>query len=53
MHSGDANLARNALPFLKPDIISRDDMGQNRLHFIDRKESSGTDSRLRGLRQGS
>jgi hypothetical protein len=44
--SSDAELARNPFPFLKLEIISRDDMGKQCLDFIDSKESSGTDSRL-------
>jgi hypothetical protein len=43
--SGNANIARNFFPFLKIDIISRDNMGKQRLNFIDRKESSGAESK--------
>ena len=34
--------ARIIFPFLKLDIISRDNIGKECLDFIDRKESSGT-----------
>jgi hypothetical protein len=43
--SGNANIARNFLPILKLDIISRDNMGKQRLNFIGRKEPSGTESK--------
>jgi hypothetical protein len=43
--SGDVNIARNFFPILKLDIISRDNMRQQRLNFIDRKEPSGTESK--------
>jgi hypothetical protein len=43
--SGNANIARNFFPFLNLDIISRDNMGKQRLNFIDRKEPSGTESK--------
>jgi hypothetical protein len=36
--STNANIARNPFPFLKLDIISHDDMGNQCLDFIDRKE---------------
>ena len=42
-HSTNANLTRNPLSSLKLDIVSRDDMGKQRLDFIDRQESSGTE----------
>lgn len=41
--SSDRKPARNPFPFLKLDIISRDDMGKQGLDFIDRKEPSRTD----------
>ena len=41
--SGDTNVVGNPFPFLKLDIIGRDNMGKQRLDFIDRKESSGAD----------
>jgi hypothetical protein len=44
--SSNAKLARNPFPFLKLDIISRDNMGKQGLDFIDSKEPSGTDSKL-------
>jgi hypothetical protein len=43
--SGNANIARNFFPILKLDIISRDNMGQQRLNFIGHKEPSGTESK--------
>jgi hypothetical protein len=43
--SGNANIARYFFPFLKLDIISRDNMGKQRLNFVDRKESSGAESK--------
>lgn len=42
-HSGEGKLARSPFPFLKLDIIGRDDMGQQDLDFIDCKESPGAD----------
>ena len=42
MQSAEANLAWNPFPFLKLDIIRCDNMGKQRLEFIDRKKSSGT-----------
>jgi hypothetical protein len=44
--SAKANLARNPFPFLKLDIIGSDNMGKQRLEFIDSKESSGADKKL-------
>ena len=41
-HRREEKVARNFFPFLNLDIISSDDMGQQRLNFIDSKESSGT-----------
>jgi hypothetical protein len=41
--SGEEKLTRNPISFRKLDIITRDDMGQQGLDFIDCKESSGTD----------
>ena len=40
--SRDVISVRNALPILELDIIRRDYIGQERLDFIDRKESPGT-----------
>ena len=44
-HSGNANIARNFFPFLNLDIISCDNMGEQRLDFVDRKEPSGAESK--------
>ena len=41
-HSKEEKAARNPFPFLKLDIVSSHDMGQQRLNFTGRKESSGT-----------
>ncbi len=38
----EENVARNPFPFLKLDIVSSHDMGQQRFNFTGRKESSGT-----------
>jgi hypothetical protein len=46
-------LAWSPFPFLKPDIISRDDMCKQRLDFIDRKESSGANTNNNGFGQES
>ncbi len=40
--SREEKVAWSPFPILKLDIISSDDMGQQRFSFIDRKESSGT-----------
>ncbi len=40
--SSEDKVARNPFPFLKLDIISNHDMGQQRFSFTGRKESSGT-----------
>ena len=50
-HSRNPILVRNTFPFLKLDIVSRNDMGKQRLYFIDRKESSGTVRNGNGLGQ--
>ena len=41
-HPKEEKVAWNPFPFFNLDIISSDDMSQQRLNFIDRKESSGT-----------
>ena len=41
MQSAEANLAWNPFPFLKLDIIRHDNMGKQRLEFIDRKNRPG------------
>ncbi len=38
-HTREEKVARNPFPFLNLDIISSDDMSQQRLNFIDCKES--------------
>ena len=43
-HSSDVNPTGKAFPFLKFDIIRCDDVGKQRLDYIDSKESSGTDN---------
>ena len=38
-------MSRNPFPFLKLDIVSRNDMGNQRLHSIDRIKTSGTNTK--------
>jgi hypothetical protein len=39
-HFGDADVARNPIPFLKLDIIRHDDIGKQGLEFVDSEEFS-------------
>ncbi len=45
MYSSEAMPARKTLPFLKRDIIRRQNIGKECLDLNDRKESSGADSK--------
>ena len=45
-HSSDVTPARNSFPSLKLDIISRNDMSKQCLNFINRKESTGTNTQI-------
>ena len=45
-HSSDVNPTGKPFPFLKLDVIRRDDVGKQRLDYIDSKESSGTDNQI-------
>ena len=51
--SSNAILAWSPFPFFKLNIISRDDMGKQRLDFIDRKESPRANTNNNGFNQGS
>ena len=45
MQSPEVNLARNPFPFLKLNIICRDNINKQRFELIDSKESTGTDTK--------